>query len=64
MAFLRLSLKKEMCERGLSNEGVMEGDYIEAGGSRAFWNREGEKTGFLPLCMCVPSRVLHKCALS
>lgn len=36
MAFLRLSSKKEMCERGLSNKGVMEGDYIEAGGSRAF----------------------------
>lgn len=49
MVFLRLSLKKEMCKRSLSNEG-MTGKrlHLKPVVAEHFWSREGEKTGFSP----------------
>lgn len=61
MAFLRLLLKKEMCERGLSNEGRL---HLKPVVPEHFGIERERRQGFLPLCMCVPSGVLHKCALS
>lgn len=57
MVFLRLSLKKEMCKRSLSNEG-MTGKrlHLKPVVPEHFWSREGEKTGFSPPLHVCPQR--------
>lgn len=65
MAFLRLLLKKEMCKRRLSNEG-MTGKrlHLKPVVPEHFGVERERRRAFLPLCMCGPSGVSHKCTLS